>query len=152
MPGKALTLVDQENILAAVDEEMRGKQNRKVLKRRARVFKLRVQGYTLMQITELLSKKYGVSQLTIQRDLEWARANFQVAQESADQIRVMSVMQLQYQYGQLAPHRAAGDIAAHKVSLDILQAIAKLMGLDKMTVEVQQVLYDIVGVDMDQLR
>lgn len=127
-----------------VDQEL--EQARGLNARRVRAWRLRLAGYSILDIAEEL----GVSVGTAHADLKWAMANLTSAYESAEAFRHLSIPQLEEQYRRLLE---MGTESSHRVALAVKDMQAKLLGayaptkVDA-TVKTQ---YQIVGVDTEQI-
>lgn len=111
-------------------------------------WQLKIQGYSI----DLIAQQLGKSTQTIYLYFEWCMRQLPHVKEQLEEFTRVTVLRLEAQYRQLAIARFKGDIMAHKVSLDILDQQGKLLGVHKMSVEIDnRVTYELVGVDMDKL-
>jgi hypothetical protein len=108
-------------------------------RRRLTIWKLRIQGYTLVNIAEQLGISYG----TAHADMQWCYKNAPMAYESAEEFRHIGIAQLEQQYQMLVTPRVildtteTGDIVerveapslmALKVAQSAKDMQAKLLG------------------------
>lgn len=117
-------------------------------KKRWEAYSLKIQGFTAPQIAE----QFGLSLPLIYQYWNWCDMQLPEVKEMLEDFIKTSVQRLEAQYRQLAIARAKGDLFAHKVSLDIIAQQSKMLGADKLHVDVDTtVTYKLVGVDLDEL-
>jgi hypothetical protein len=117
-------------------------------KARWECYSKRLQGWSVAQLAE---EQYCSPQL-IYLYLQWCMEQLPALKDFMEEFTTLSLSRLDMQYRQLAIARAKGDVIAHKVSLDIIDQQAKLVGAHKMSVQVDnRVTYVLEGVDMEDL-
>lgn len=151
---KRLSLVGDETaeynthteVLRRIEGEIAA-THKPLTKRRLTCWKLRVQGYTPLEIADLI----GVHFTTVYNDIKWCQENVPSAIEGGKELLRVSLERLEVQYRQLAQMRENGDTDAQRLSISIIEAQSKLMGLYTARLELRQVNYTIEGVDMGNL-
>lgn len=117
-------------------------------KKRWEAYSLKIQGFTAPQIAE----SFGLSLPLIYQYWQWCDLQLPEVKELLEDFIKTSVQRLEAQYRQLAIARAKGDLFAHKVSLEIISQQSKMLGADKLHVDVDTtVTYKLVGVDLNEL-
>lgn len=116
--------------------------------RRIGVWHLRLQGFVIFEI----AKQLGLSTSVVHDDLNWCRQNLAVARDGIEELADLSLERLEMQYRQLAPLREMRNEAGHRLSLNIIDLQAKLMGLYKTRIEVSIPNFTVNGVDPKALQ
>lgn len=142
-----------DELLAQADALLE-KADSGLLKRRIEVWKLRIKGYTLLDIAERLGVSYG----TAQGDYRWALENIPPAFASREEFMRLSLQRLEWQVKMLGQTlerlQAEGedDIATHRTILAVQDMQAKLLGAYTVNVDVStRVNHIYEGVDVDKV-
>lgn len=85
-----------------------------IAQRRARVWKMRIMGYSVAEIAEELKCAFG----TAHGDIKWCLKNYPPAYESADELRHVSLERLDAQYRRVLSPRPRYDEQANVVGYD----------------------------------
>lgn len=117
------------------------------LQRRILVWKKRLEGWSGHETAEQL----GVSYVTVYADLKWCYANLPCSYGGADEVLRVSLERLEQMIRVMAPRRSEGDADAVRLTDQLIDRQAKLMGLYTARLELRQVNYTIESVDLDQL-
>lgn len=135
---KALAIVENAKARAPSEREQR----------KYDAYILRIRGYPV----ELIAEQMGVTRAMAYRYLEQVRRERPELQQVMSEFLLVSLDQLEYQYMQLDPGRSRGDVMAHKVSKELIELRAKLLGAFNVNLNVSTaapVMYQIVGVEDD---
>jgi len=109
---------------------------------------LKVQGYS----ADAIAEKFGRSRQLIYSYWEWCKKQLPYVKDQMEEFQQVGIARLEAQYRQLAIARARGDLFAHKVSLEIIEQQAKVLGVDKMNETPEtRVTYIFPGLNMDDL-
>ena len=142
-------IVEDTSLEKAIQELEKVKDASKGMEKiRWDVYSKRIQGWSVAD----LAVDYACSPQLIYAYLDWCHEQLPSLKDYLKEFTTLSLQRLDMQYRQLAIARAKGDLLAHKVSLDIVDQQAKLVGAHKISVQVDnRVTYVLEGVDMDEL-
>lgn len=119
------------------------------LKLRLQCFLLRVQGYTAAAIAQ----KLGVGRVTVHDAVKWCYENVDLAQEMRENGLILSLARLEEMYLILSERRENADPVGIRLSMDIIELEAKILGLFRnIEINTPMVSYFIEGVDMAALK
>jgi hypothetical protein len=113
---------------------------------RYEAWRMRVQGYSAPAIAAQL----GVSVVMAYKYLEWVKTEHpEIVVQDFLQI---TLERIETQYLQLEPARLRNDVMAHRVSKELMDMEAKLLGMYTVKVEhSQKITFSVDGVDMDKV-
>lgn len=145
-PSSHKTYVELEQIIAQLEKVK--EDARPDHKKRWEAWSLKIQGFSAQEI----AARMEVSWQLIYTYWDWCGRQVPELKQIMQEFSELTISRLEAQYRQLAIARSRGDILAHKVSLDILDQEAKILGVHKVNVQVDsKVTYVLEGVDMDKL-
>jgi len=137
-----------EREIAKFDDSELSVKQAQIRRRALECWKLRLMGYTLLDICEELGLSLGV----VQRSVEIAKEEFPSVTEDVATVREMCVYQLCESLKWAQTVEPDEDrYPKERIRIQVVDQLSKMFGLNSQRIELSQVDYKIVGIDTKEL-